>query len=173
MGPDRARPEAAPGQDAQGNEDADRGSRSDRRRESPHGGGYPGTEAKGPQAEHNGLEQGAVHGARGPEPPGERRGRSSVERVGWVPPHEGGFSVILHKGFPGLEVGELGESDDEVLSTGKDATGYWTGLFAGLSTRNWRKGRDVKETQGEVAGKIPLGCEIQPRVGPRHFSAGV
>ena len=167
MGPDRARPEAAPGQDAQGNEDADRGSRSDRRRESPHGGGYPGTEAKGPRAEHNGLEQGAVHGARGPEPPGERRGRSSVERVGWVPPHEGGFSVILHKGFPGLEVGELGESDDEVLPTGRmrlaigpvssPASPQGTGGRAGMLRRHKVKSQ----------GKFLLDVKFN------HFSAGV
>ena len=67
------------------------------------------------------------------------------------------LSAMIVDGFLHFELGELGESDDEGLPTGKDDSGYWSNMFQGLSMNDWRqKVRTVlnkKPTVGQL-GKI-------------------
>ncbi|CAE7457612.1 unnamed protein product, partial [Symbiodinium microadriaticum] len=54
-------------------------------------------------------------------------------------PHGGDVSYVLLKGYRNFEMVHRGGSEDEGLSTGKVASGYWTGLFAGFSVKSWKK----------------------------------
>ncbi|CAE7806385.1 unnamed protein product [Symbiodinium sp. CCMP2592] len=72
-------------------------------------------------------------------------------------PQKEEFVGMVLDGLLDFDLGDLGESDDEGLPTGKSDTEYWSNMFDGLSMKDWRlKVRNVLNKRPRIAslGKV-------------------